>query len=746
MTTTAPPQTTIRHGIGESVRRPDGVPKVTGNFAFSSDLSATGMLWGATLRSPYPHAEITKLDTAPALAVPGVAAVMTWEDVPGRKTYGLEVADQPVLSDGRVCYWGEPVAIVAAETPEDARAALAAIVVEYDELEPLTDAEEAAAAGETFRTITVRRGDRDVAGAVVVEGEYEVGMQDQAPLGPESGLAIPDDQGGVDLYVATQWSHTDHAQIIASLDKSPDEVRVHLSGIGGAFGAREDVSLQIHLCLLALRTGRPVKMVYDRSESFVGHVHRHPAKLWYRHEATEDGDLVKVTARLLFDGGAYTSSSPAVIGNATYFAVGPYRCDNVSVDGIMVRTNNPPCGAMRGFGAVQACFGHESQMDKLAAALGMDPLDLRQRNALGTGDHMPTTGQLVETPLPTARMIDELRAMPGAPELSAEHPLHLPGGTGLTTDPAQITRGVGYAISIKNLAFSEGFDDYTEVRVVIDAAGVEVHTAAAEVGQGLVTLCQQIARTVLGIENIVVRFDDTSLIGSAGSTSASRQTQMTGGAVEAASRALLADILDAYRADRLDDAGAWHNGELVASLEHIADHGPNERHIRFRHPPTETADENGQGRLHVDFAVAGHRATVDVDRELGLVRVVRIDTVQDVGKVLNPAALVGQVEGGVMQGVGLGMMEELIIEDGIIKNPNFTDYLLPTFADAPEVHARFIEEPSIFGPFGAKGAGEPPAISSTAAVAAAISNAIERRIARVPIRPDDIIGITPKSF
>jgi len=742
MTTTAPQRTTTTQGVGESAQRPDGVPKVTGNFAFASDLSATGMLWGATLRSPHAHAAITKLDIGPALTVPGVAAVLTLDDVPGHKTYGLEVADQPVLCDGTVRFWGEPVAIVAAETPQDARAGVRAIAVEYDVLPALTDAAQAETAGDIFRTINVRRGDPTSRGTVVVEGVYEVGMQDQAPLGPESGLAIPDGAGGVDLYVATQWSHTDHEQIAASLGTTDDAVRVHLSGIGGAFGAREDVSLQIHLCLLALQTGRPVKMVYDRSESFVGHVHRHPAQLWYRHEATETGELVNIEAKLLFDGGAYTSSSPAVIANATYFAVGPYRCDNVSIDGIMVRTNNPPCGAMRGFGAVQSCFAYEGQMDKLAAAIGVDPLDLRKRNALRPGDPMPTTGQIVETSLPTERLIDELRAMPDAAQLEASHPLHLPGGTGLTTEPAHVTRGTGYAISIKNLAFSEGFDDYTEVRVVITAAGVEVHTAAAEVGQGLVTVCQQIARTVLGIGSVSVHFDDTSQIGSAGSTSASRQTQMTGGGVEAASQALLTEVLSAFDADRLDDNGAWRGGELVATLEEIADSGPNTHHIRFRHPPTETADEHGQGNLHVDFALAGHRATVDVDTELGLVRVVTIDTVQDVGKVLNPAALLGQVEGGIMQGVGLGMMEELIIEDGVMKNPNFTDYLLPTFADAPEVHARFIEEPSSFGPFGAKGAGEPPTISSTAAVAAAIADAIGRRIDRVPVRPDDIIGLT----
>jgi CO/xanthine dehydrogenase Mo-binding subunit len=563
-------------------------------------------------------------------------------------------------------------------------------------------------------------------------------MQDQAPLGPESGLAIPDGEGGVDLYVATQWTHTDHAQIVACLGLDADRVRVHHAGIGGAFGAREDVSLQIHLCLLALATGRPVKMVYDRKESFVGHVHRHPARMWYRHEANAAGDLVKVSARMVFDGGAYASSSTAVIANASYFAVGPYRCDNVFIESHVTRTNNPPCGAMRGFGAVQACFGHEAQMDRLAAALGMDPLELRLRNALGPGDAMPTTGQMVGGSLPTARVIEELRAMPLPAEAAPTHALHLPGGTGLTTDAGDVRRGVGHAVSLKNLAFSEGFDDYAEVTVTVTQAGVEVHTAAAEVGQGLVTVCQQVARSVLGIEQVAVVFDDTAAIGSAGSTSASRQTQMTGGGVEAVATELRRMILDAHDGDELDDAGVWRDGELVVPLDRLARVGPATHHLRFRHPPTSIPDENGQGDLHVDFAVAAHRAVVDVDVELGLLRVVAVDTVQDVGRVLNPAALVGQVEGGIMQGVGLAVMEELVLDNGVIRNASFTDYLLPTFADAPSVTAGFVEEASHFGPFGAKGAGEPPTISSTAAIAAAVRDATGLPVTRVPVRPDDI--------
>ena len=733
----------VKGGVGESPIRADGVPKVDGTYLYSSDLYMEGMLWGATLRSPHPKAKVTRLDIAPALAMTGVHAALVNDDVPGCKTFGLEHADQPVLGSEEVEYWGQPVALVAADHPETARRAAEAIAIEYEVLEPLTDPERAAAEESVFRRQWVRRGPQEDQGRVAVEGYYEVGMQDQAPLGTESGLAVPDDRGGVDLHISTQWTHADHGQIAACLGVADDMVRVHHAGVGGAFGAREDVSLQIHLCLLALRTGRPVKMIYSRSESFTGHVHRHPARLWYRHEADPDGTLRRVRSRIIIDGGAYHSTSSAVIGNAVFHAVGPYRCDSVTVEGIAVRTNNPPCGAMRGFGAVQACFAHEAQMDKLADALGMDRVELRIRNALGAGDPLNTTGQILSTPLPAVELLERLRAMPLPPAEPGDDPRLLPGGTGLATPPSAVRRGVGYAIGIKNLCFSEGFDDYAEARVVLTPFGAEVRTAAAEVGQGLGAACAQIARTALGVEDVVVYFDDTSQIGSAGSSSASRQTQMTGGAVLEACRALKEMALQRGGGDRLDDDGVWRDGELVASLADLCRDGNLEYHTRYRHPPTVEPDADGQGDLHADFALAAHRAVVDVDPELGLFRVAAVDTVQDVGYMINPQSVVGQIEGGIMQGVGLAVLEEIVVEDGVIKNPTFTDYLLPTFLDAPEVGVEVVEEPGSFGPFGAKGVGEPPTVSSTAAVVAAIRDATGLELNRAPVRPEHVALAAP---
>ena len=728
--------------VGESVLRPDGIPKLTGNFAYISDLVADRMLWGATRRSPHAHARITKLDVAPALAMAGVVAVITQEDVPGNPRFGQVEQDQPVLCDGIARYWGEPVSVVAADDPETARLAAAAIVVEWEPLEPLSDPEVAVETdGKVIRQIRIERGDLSASGTVVVEGTYATATQDQAPLGPEAGLAIPDGSGGVDLYATTQWVHVDHSQIVDCLDVTPDQVRCHPAGIGGAFGAREDISLHIHLCLLAGITGRPVKMVYNRTESFVGHVKRHPSRMEYRHESDENGKLIKVSARVLLDGGAYAHTSEAVVANAAFFVVGPYNCANVEVDAIVVRTNNPPTGAMRGFGVVQTCFAHESQMDKLASAIGIGPLDIRRINALEAGDPLATTGQIIEGSLPTSRVLDALESIPVPEFETTDDPRLLPGGTGRTTEPSSVKRGVGYGLSLKNLAFSEAFDDFAEARVLLTTAGVEVHTAAMEVGQGLVTVCQQIARTVLGIEKVAVVFDDTSKIGSAGSTSASRQTQMTGGAVHAAAVQLLEKILDDHDGDELRDDGVYLTGQLVATIADICTDGPIEQWVQFSHPPTEEVDSKGQGNPHAGFAVAAHRAVVEVDADLGLVRVVRIDTAQDVGRVLNPDAAIGQIEGGIMQGVGLAVMEEVVVDDGVIRNPTFTDYLLPTFLDAPTIEARFIEEPDHWGPFGAKGIGEPPTISSTPAVVAAIRDAIGKDLTRVPVRPQDIVGL-----
>ncbi|MGC5020769.1 xanthine dehydrogenase subunit D [Micromonospora sp. DT47] len=733
-------------GVGHSPHRPDGTLKVTGEFAFSSDLWADDMLWGTTLRSPHPRARITGIDLTAALALPGVHAVLTAADVPGAPCYGLDVADQPVLAADEVRYQGEPVAIVAADHPETARRAAARIVVDYAVLTPVTDAEAALAAGQLVRHLPIRRGDPDAVGPVVVHGDYEVGMQDQAFLGPESGLAVPAEDGGVDLFVATQWLHVDQKQVAACLGLPIDKVRITLSGVGGAFGAREDLSMQVHASMLALHTRRPVKMVYSREESFFGHVHRHPARLRYEHSATPDGRLVSVRARILLDGGAYTSTTPAVTANAATLGIGPYEVPNVVLDAYGLHTNNPPCGAMRGFGAVQACFAYESQMDKLAAALGLDPVELRIRNAMTTGSVMPT-GQVVDGPAPAAHLLELVRDRPAPPPATGD-PREWPGGVANTTHGEGVVRGVGYAIGIKNVCFSEGYDDYATARVRLEVIGgqpaVLVHTAAAEVGQGVVTVQAQIARTELGVQRVTVATADTA-VGSAGSSSASRQTYMTGGAVRAACRAVRDRLLARLPTGDLRLAGGkvvTASGAVVADLAEVIGDEPVEETVVWRHRPTYPLDpRTGQGDAHVQYAFAAHRATVDVDTELGLVRVVEIATAQDVGKAVNPQAVLGQIHGGTAQGLGLALMEEIQVVDGIVRNPSFTDYLIPTILDMPPMTVDVLELADPGAPYGLRGVGEPPTISSTPAVVAAIRAATGLALTRVPVRPEHICAL-----
>jgi xanthine dehydrogenase D subunit len=713
------------------------------------------MLWGATLRSPHPHARIVSIDLSKAWKVTGVEAIITASDVPGQLTYGLISEDQPVFAFDVVRYMGEPIAAVAADHPETCRRALAAIEITYEILPPLTDPEMSIGEqhipihpdGNLIREQRIVTGDITATGPIVVEGTYIIGMQDQAFLGTESALATPDhDGGGVEVFVATQWLHEDRKQMAKCLNMPEEKVRLTLGGVGGAFGAREDISLQVHTSLLALRTGRPVKMQYGREESFFGHVHRHPAKVWMKHHATAEGEIVKIEARFLFDGGAYSSTSAAVLLNGITHTQGPYRCPNAIVEGFASRTNNPPCGAMRGFGVVQACFAHEGQMDKIAEAAGISPVAVRLLNAIRTGDTL-ITGQILESVAPVERCIRETDALPLPPPLPTDaHELLLPGGSGLTADRRHIVRGIGYGVSIKNIMYSEGFDDYSTARCILQDGVATIKFATSEVGQGFVTLAPQIARSVLGVDEVITETIDTQ-IGSAGSTSASRQTWMSGGAMDGACRMVRERLFEHVAAiHKLDPLQlAIENTDVIDTRGNLripvteASSGVRfEETFEYHHRPTEDLDENGQGNCHVAFAFVAHRAVVDVDPELGLVKVVQIATAQDVGRVLNPLSVLGQIEGGIAQGLGLAVMEEIIVQDGKVRNPSFTDYLLPTALDAPTVIASMIEEPDPQAPMGAKGVGEPPCISVTPAIVAAIRNAVGKSIDRCPVRPQDI--------
>ena len=556
---------------------------------------------------------------------------------------------------------------------------------------------------------------------MTVSGVYEVGIQDQAFLGPESGLAVPDGEGGVDVYVATQWLHVDRDQVAPCLNLKPEQVRIHLAGVGGAFGGREDLSMQIHGALLALHTNRPVKIVYNREESFVGHIHRHPAKIWAEHRATRTEGSSTFACAFFSTAVRTRRARLRLRPTLPRFAVGPYAVDNALIESTCVYTNNPPCGAMRGFGAVQVCFAHEAQMDKLADALDIDPIELRLLNALGPGGSLPT-GQKITGTLPVADVIRRAAALDvPEPEELPRDPMRLPGGSGNTTRGEGVKRGVGFAVGFKNIGYSEGYDDYTAARVQLHADGsATVHCAAAEVGQGVANVIVQVARTELGIHDVVLAPHTTATVDSAGSASASRMTWMASGAVRDACRAAM------------EERETKGGGEI--DVERI-----------YRHPRTTPLDpETGQvtgERAHVAYACAAMRVVAEVDVDLGLTRVVWIGTAQDVGKAVNPQAVTGQIEGGTAQGLGLALMEEIQTRDGLITNASFTDYLIPTTLDMPPVVSELIEEAEPDAPYGVKGVGEPPTVVSTAAVVAALRAATGRELTRVPVRPDDIVGL-----
>jgi CO/xanthine dehydrogenase Mo-binding subunit len=461
-------------------------------------------------------------------------------------------------------------------------------------------------------------------------------------------------------------------------------------------------------------------MVYNREESFVGHVHRHPARIWAEHRADRHGRLVSVRMRILLDGGAYASSSTAVASNAASFACGPYSVPNALIESTCVYSNNPPCGAMRGFGAVQTCFAAEAQMDKLAQTLELGPVELRLRNALAPGDVLPT-GQRLEGSLPVAEVIRCAAELP-IPELEPlpRDAIRLPGGAGNTTRGEGVRRGVGFAVGFKNVCYSEGFDDYCAARVRLhDDGSAEVHCAAAEVGQGVTNVILQVARTELGTDDVVLAPHTTASVDSSGSASASRMTWMAAGAVQLACRAAL---------EERERTG----GEV--DVERI-----------YRHPRTSPLDpQTGQTtgeRSHVAFACAAMRVVAEVDVDLGLTRVIWIGTAQDVGAAINPLAVEGQIEGGTAQGLGLALMEEIQTRDGLITNASFTDYLIPTALDMPPVESVLVEVPEPTAPYGVKGVGEPPTVVSTAAIVAALRDATGRELTRVPVRPDDIVGL-----
>ncbi|MEU5613435.1 xanthine dehydrogenase family protein molybdopterin-binding subunit [Streptomyces sparsogenes] len=742
-------------GLGVSLEPADAVAKTSGTFPYAADLWAEGLLWAAVLRSPHPHARIVSIDTAAAARMPGVRAVVTHADVPGDASHGRRVADRPVFAKDVVRHHGEPIAAVAADHPDTARLAAAAIAVEYEVLEPVTDPEQAFAAeplhpdGNLVRHIPLRFGDPDVVGEVIVEGLYRIGRQDPAPIGAEAGLAVPRPDGGVEIYTASTDPHADRDLAAACFGLEPERVKVVVTGVPGAMGEREDPGMQLPLGLLALRTGHPVKLAATREESFLGHPHRHPTLLRYRHHADAEGKLVKVEAQILLDAGAYADSSADALAAAVSFACGPYVVPHAFIEGWAVRTNNPPSGHVRGEGAMQVCAAYEGQMDKLAAKLGIDPAEIRLRNAMATGDLLPT-GQTVTCPAPVAELLRAVRdaPLPPLPEDDPEEEWLLPGGPEGAGEPDAVRRGVGYALGMVHMLGAEGADEVSTATVKVTGSVATVICAAVETGQGFTTLARQIVQEILGIEEVHVAPVDTDQP-PAGPAARGRHTWVSGGAVERAAKMVRTQLLQplAHKFGMstelltiADGKITSYDGVLSTTVDEALEGKELWATAQCRPHPTEPLDETGQGDAFVGLAFCAVRAVVDVDIEIGAVRVVDMTVAQDVGRVLNPRQLAARIEAGVAQGIGAALTENLRTSRGVIRHPNLTGYTLPTAVDVPDVRiVKLVEERDVVAPFGAKAASAVPVVTTPAAVAAAVRSATGRPVNRLPIRPQSAV-------
>ena len=735
--------------VGHRMPRPDARAKVTGEAIFAADLYLDNMIHAKVLRSEYPHARIVKIDTERARALPGVAAVLTADDLPGAKNHGLARQDWPVLAYDKVRYVGDAIAIVAAESEEVAEQAVKLIEVTYEPLPVVSSAEEALATdaplihegGNILEHIQLRRGDVNKGFAeadVIVEHEYRTPRGDHAFLEPEAAVGLIDD-GRVVVYVGSQIPFSDRAQIAASLDVPLDQVRVIQTKVGGAYGGKEDIAGQIHVALLATVTGRPVKLVYTREESLIAHPKRHACVIRLKTGVKKNGRLIAVEALILGDSGAYASLGPYVMTRAATHSLGPYEVPNAKVDCYALYTNNPPAGAYRGFGAPQAHFAAETQMDILAEKLGISPLDLRRKNALRIGA-LTVTGQKLRESVGLLETIDRVAQAMQAEEAVPSFP------------PKR--RGWGVACAYKNVGLGGGVPDSAGVELEVFADGhAEVRAGAAEVGQGIVLVLAEIVAEELGVQydKINVLVGDTDLTPDGGPTTASRQSYITGNAARLAARSLkdtlarvVAEELDVppgslvFRESRIEAP----DGKVI-SLEEAVRLGEGEGHSLVAsevYTPPKTVPLGEEGDMHFAFGYATQAAEVEVDINSGQVKVLRVIAAHDVGRALNPQAVEGQLEGGVLMGLGYALMEDFTVEKGRPLKTTLTKYRIPTPREMPEITPIMVEHPTEQGPYGAKGVGEITSIPTAPAITNAIYNAVGVRTFSLPATPESILA------
>ncbi len=730
--------------VGQSVRRVDAQGKVTGETLFPGDIHKPNQAYMKILFARRSHAIVRRIEISDAETMPGVLAVFTSKDVPVNE-YGLIMPDQPVLCGpgsakpytDRVRFVGDQVALVVAESETVATEALKRITVDYEDLPVVTDHLAAMdddalllhpeKGSNIFRHYRIRKGDIKQAFSqadVVIEAEYRTPAQEHAYLQPEAGMAYIDDQGRVTVEVAGQWPHEDREQIAHALGLQPDQVRVIYPAIGGAFGGREDMSVQIVLALAAWRLhqrgiNRPVKIIWSREESILGHHKRHRFVIRAKWGATNDGKVIAADVDVIQDGGAYAYTSTKVLANATLMCTGPYEIPNVKVDAYSVYTNHIPGGAMRGFGGPQAAFAAEGQMNKLAEALRMDPVEIRARNVLKEGDLLS-----VGTPLPKGVTIDKVieKAAEAADWEHTEKGWQRPDRTALEKpEESYLRRGVGFACGFKNVGFSFGAPEQCWAMVELHGGAeieeVVLRHAGADVGQGAHTVMTQMAAEAVGvpIEKVRLIVSDTAETDDSGSTSASRMTFMSGNAILGAVEAALVK---------------WRHKERPAIATY-----------QYRAPPTTQYDsQNGKSKPNFAYGYVAEAASVEVDIETGHVRLLTVVCADDVGKAVNPQLIQGQIEGAVVQAGGYVLMEDFQEVDGFVHTAHLSTYLISTVLDIPErVESVILEYPDPIGPLGARGMGEMPFIPLAPAITAAVRDAVGVWFDEFPLTPERVL-------
>ncbi|HEY3473311.1 MAG TPA: xanthine dehydrogenase family protein molybdopterin-binding subunit [Anaerolineales bacterium] len=717
--------------IGKSLPRVDARGKVTGETVYSGDLTMPDMLHMKILFSDRPHARVLSVDTSRAEAAPGVVAVYTAKDVPVNE-YGLQWQDQPVLcgpgfskpGTDVVRFVGDQVAAVVARTEAEAATAVKLIRVEYEDLPVVTDPVEAMQPGaprvhehigdsNICVHYKIRKGNVEEGFSqadVIVEAEYRTPVQEHAYLQPEAGLAYIDEEGRITVACGGQWTHEDRHQVAHALGMPNEDIRIVYPAIGGAFGGREDMSVQILLALATWKLRKPVKIVWTRHESMIGHGKRHASIIRAKWGATRDGKVVAIENELIADGGAYMYTSNKVLGNSTITSSGPYNIPNIKTDVYGVYTNHVPGAAFRGFGAPQALFMAEMQMNKLAERLGMDPVEFRLKNALKDGDPMGV-GTPSPSPVTVIQCIEAARDRIGSKKEDRKK----------GSRPAHIRRGIGFAAGFKNVGFSFGYQENCWAKVEIHGNGeierVVLHHAGAEVGQGTHTVMVQMAAEAVGVpfEKVQILASDSATMENSGSVSASRMTFMSGNAIRGAAEVALRK---------------WQAEERPAVGE-----------FKYLAPRTTQFDEEtGYSTPNFAYAFVAQAAEVEVDTETGHVRVLRFVSADDVGQAINPALVEGQVEGAVVQAQGYAIMEDWKTKDGYVLTDQLSTYLIPTIWDIPEkVETVLVEVPDPNGPWGARGLGELPFLPVAPAIGAAIHDATGVWVDEFPFTPERVL-------